>query len=105
MSASSASLPAADSVHWQIITKPSSISVTTTEGFGKPSAGISTDGSMIAFNCENRLCSIDISKATPKISFVSTNENPDEIASTWVVLNRVKYLVAGVNNQLAMLRP
>jgi hypothetical protein len=105
MSASSGSLPFADSVHWQLISKPSSISTATTDGFGKPGAAISTDGSMIAFNCEERLCAIDISKSTPKVFFVSANENPDEISSTWVVVNRVKYLVAGINGQLSMLRP
>ena len=105
MNASSGSLPFADSVHWQLISKPSSISTATTDGFGKPGAAISTDGSMIAFNCEKRLCAIDITKPTPKVFFVSANEDPDEISSTWVVVNRVKYLVAGLNGQLSMLRP
>lgn len=105
MNASSGSLPFAESVHWQLISKPSSISSATTDGFGKPGAAISTDGSMIAFNCEKRLCAIDITKPTPKVFFVSANEDPDEISSTWVVVNRVKYLVAGLNGQLSMLRP
>ena len=60
---------------------------------------------MIAFNCESRLCALDTSKATPKITFVSASENPDGISSTWVLVNRVKYLVAGLNGELSMLRP
>jgi hypothetical protein len=48
---------------------------------------------------------MDITKNPAKISFVSTSENPDGISSTWVIVNRVKYLVAGVNGQLSMLRP
>jgi hypothetical protein len=105
MSASSSTLPLADNVRWQLVSKPSPVATATTYGYGKPSARISTDGSMIAFNCEGRLCSIDISKATPKVGFVLASEDPDEISSTWVVVNRVKYLVAGINGQLAMLRP
>ncbi|MEY4972998.1 MAG: hypothetical protein RL399_955, partial [Actinomycetota bacterium] len=64
-----------------------------------------TDGSLIAFNCEKRLCVADVSKSTPKLSYVAPSENPDGMSSTWVVVNRVKYLVAGVNGQLSMLRP
>jgi hypothetical protein len=75
-----------------------------TEGFGKPGKFLATDGSMIAFNCEKRLCALDTSKSQAKISFVAASENPDGISSTWVVVNRVKYLVAGINGQLSMLR-
>jgi hypothetical protein len=77
----------------------------TAEGFGKPSKYLSTDGTMIAFNCEKRLCAIDTSKSAGKISYVAASENPDGINSTWVVVNRLKYLVAGINGQLSMLRP
>ena len=105
MSATSITLPLADNIRWQVVSKASSVATATTSGYGKPSAGISTDGSMIAFNCEGRLCSIDITRETPKVGFVLASEDPDEISSTWVVVNRVKYLVAGINGQLAMLRP
>lgn len=105
MTATSTTLPLADNIRWQILSTPSSVATATTYGYGKPSAWISTDGSMIAFNCENRLCSVDITKETPKVGFVLASEDPDEISSTWVVVNRVKYLVAGINGHLAMLRP
>jgi hypothetical protein len=98
-------LPNASLVRWSYIqTNPTQTNISP-EGFGKPSKFLSTDGTMIAFNCEKRLCAVDTSKSSPKISFIGASENPDGISSTWVVVNRVKYLVAGVNGQLSMLRP
>jgi hypothetical protein len=105
LSAATTSLPSANRVRWSYISQAITQESATVEGFGKPSKFLSTDGSMIAFNCEKRLCALDTSKAQPKISFIATSENPDGISSTWVVVNRVKYLVAGINGQLSMLRP
>ena len=105
MNSSPATMPNAAVVRWSYIQPNPTLTNVTTEGFGKPSKYLSTDGSMIAFNCEARLCAVDTSKSVPKISFIGANENPDGIDSTWVIVNRVKYLVAGVNGQLSMLRP
>lgn len=98
-------LPNANKIRWSYIGDTASTGSLTTENFGKPSRYLSTDSTMIAFNCELRLCAADISKGVGKVSFVAGSENPDGISSTWVVVNRMKYLVAGVNGQLSMLRP
>jgi len=105
LSSTSATLPNANRIRWSYISKEITQESATTEGFGKPGKFLATDGSMIAFNCEKRLCALDRSKPQPKISFIAGSENPDGISSTWVVVNRVKYLVAGINGQLSMLRP
>ncbi|CAN2225242.1 Fibronectin type III [Candidatus Nanopelagicaceae bacterium] len=105
LSSAPTSLPNANKIRWSYITASPTQESATTEGFGKPAKYLATDGSMIAFNCEKRLCALDTSKSPTKVSFVSASENPDGISSTWVSVNRVKYLVAGVNGQLSMLRP
>lgn len=105
LSSSSASMPYPSSIRWSYISGNIFPNGVTTENFGKPGKFLSTDGAMIAFNCEGRLCAIDTTKIAPKISYLAKSENPDGISSTWVVVNRVKYLVAGINNQLSMLRP
>ena len=105
LSATTTSIPNANKVRWSYIQKVVAEDGVTTENFGKPSRYLATDGTLIAFNCERRLCAVDTSKTVPKISYIATSENPDGISSTWVVVNRVKYLVAGINGQLSMLRP
>jgi hypothetical protein len=103
--APSNTLPNASQIRWSNIQATPTLTNAITDGFGKPSKYLSTDGSMIAFNCEKRLCVLDTSKANPKISYVAASQNPDGMSSTWVSVNRVKYLVAGINGQLSMLRP
>lgn len=98
-------LPNANRIRWSYISSTPTQESVTSENFGKPGKYLSTDGTMIAFNCEKRICAVDTSKTSPKISFVATSNNPDGISSTWVVVNRVKYLLAGINGQLSMLRP
>ena len=98
-------LPNANRIRWSYISSTPTQESVTSENFGKPGKYLSTDGAMIAFNCEKRICAVDTSKTSPKISFVATSNNPDGISSTWVVVNRVKYLLAGINGQLSMLRP
>ncbi len=105
LSALPTTLPKANKIHWSYIGKSPQIESSATEMFGRPAKYLATNGSLIAFNCENRLCAIDTSRTVPKISFIAASENPDGISSTWVIVNRVKYLVASIGGQLSMLRP
>jgi hypothetical protein len=68
---------------------------------GAPGKYLNTDGASIAYNCFQRLCVLDSVRAIPTIKLVSSEQNPDGIDSAWVVIDRVKYLVAGVKGQLS----
>ncbi len=108
LAASRSSLPKADQIHWAKITSLTSISKITTENFGTPAAAISTDGQYIAFNCEDRLCVLDTSKKSSgqgAIRLARSAQASEVTQSTWVTVNKNKYLVTSVNNQLSLLRP
>lgn len=105
LSGDSLSLPKAKTVKWLALNQGSVVTAVNPDALGTPSRYLSTDSSKIAFTCENRLCAIDKSKPAIKRVFVAPYENPDGIDSTWVTVNRVKYLVAGIYGQLVMLRP
>ena len=105
LGATGGTIPNASTVRWSYIQPNATATTNSVDGFGKPAKYLATDGTMIAFNCEQRLCALDTSKGAAKISLVSGSENPDGISSTWVVVNRQRYLVAGANGQLSMLRP
>ena len=76
----------------------------TTELYGAPGKFLNTDGSLIAFNCQQRLCVLDSVRAVSTIKLVTSEQNPDGISSAWVTVDRVKYLIAGVKGQLSMFR-
>ncbi len=108
LAASISSLPKADQIHWAKITSLTSISKITTENFGTPAAEISTDGQYIAFNCADRLCVLDTSKKSSgqgAIRLARSAQASEVTQSTWVTVNKSKYLVTSVNNQLSLLRP
>lgn len=101
----SLSLPAAKTVRWLALNRSTGVISVNPDGLGTPSRYLSTDTSQIAFTCEKRLCAIDRGKPIPNRIFISPYENPDGIDSTWVTVNRARYLVAGIYGQLVMLRP
>jgi len=102
---SPATAPNPNRIRWSPIQNPAAQTVATSELYGAPGKYLNTDGSFIAYNCLQRLCAIDSARAIPTIKLISTEQNPDGIDSAWVVLDRVRYLVAGYKGQLSMFRP
>ena len=102
---SPATAPTPNRIRWSPIQNPPAQTVATSELYGAPGKYLNTDGSYIAYNCFQRLCAIDSARAIPTIKLISTEQNPDGIDSAWVVLDRVRYLVAGYKGQLSMFRP
>ena len=105
MIASPATMPSPNRIRWSKLASTPEQNVVTPENFGAPSKFLNTDGNATAFNCAQRLCVLDHSKSTPTIKLVSTEENSAGISSAWVVVNGVRYLVAGYKGQLSMFRP
>jgi hypothetical protein len=93
----------AEQIRWAYLDAPTVFTTLPPTNYGTPSKFLSSDGTTTAFNCQERLCAIDISKKT--ISLVSKEQSSDGIDSTWIVLNKVRNLIAGVGNQLISLRP
>jgi hypothetical protein len=73
-----------------------------TNGYGTPSKFLSSNGSTTIFNCQQRLCALDIS--TNALSMVAEEQNVDGFDSAWIVLNKVRYLISGIDGKLLSLR-
>ena len=99
---STLTLPKAEQIRWAYLAAPSVIKTLPTTGYGTPSKYLSSNGSTTVFNCEERLCAVDLSAQT--LSLVSKEQSVDGVDSAWIVLNKVRYLVAGIGNQLVSLR-
>jgi hypothetical protein len=96
-------LPRPEGLRWSYITPTLAKTSLVPNGFGTPSRYLSTDGSTTIFNCQAQLCALDIK--TRKVSLVSSEQNLDGTVSGWIVLDKVRYLVAGVGGKLLALRP
>ena len=107
LTSAASTLPKANQIRWSLVDASGTISSSATMGFGTPAAGMITDGKSIIFNCENRLCSMDVnakSGSQNAINLVSNFSSGDPINSAWVVIKNIRYLAAGINGKLTLLR-
>ena len=102
LTASTLTLPKADQIRWAYLAAPKVIKTLSTNGYGTPSKYLSSNGSTTILNCQNRLCALDISTQT--LSLVTKEQNVDGFDSAWIVLNKTRYLVVGVDNKLVSMR-
>jgi hypothetical protein len=68
---------------------------------------LSSDSKTLLFNCLGRLCAIDyakFSKGQSAIALASSWQSTEPIASAWIVLNKVRYAVAGINGKVVLLK-
>ena len=108
IAASTATAPKPNQIRWTLISDPTQISKLTTENFGTPSEFLATDGRIIIFNCQERLCALDTSKkelGQSAIRLVSSTQGSEPTQSAWVTVDRVKYLLATISGKLALLKP
>ena len=102
------SLPKPNQIRWAMLNSSMEITSITTESFGTPSAYLSINGKTIVFNCQERLCALDTGRASAgqsAISLIRNGQNLDPSQSAWVSINKVRFLLASVNNKLALLKP
>jgi hypothetical protein len=102
LTSSTLTLPKAEQIRWAYLAAPKVVKTLPTTGYGTPSKFLSSNGSTTIFNCEERLCAIDLSAQT--LSLVAKEQSVDGVDSAWIVLNSARYLVAGIGNQLVSLR-
>ena len=102
------SLPKPNQIRWAMLNSSMEITSITTESFGSPGAYLSINGKTIVFNCQERLCALDTGRASvgqSAISLIRNGQNVDPSQSAWVSINKVRFLLASVNNKLALLKP
>ena len=99
---SALTIPKAEKIRWTYLAAPNDVKTLATNGFGTPSKFLSSNGSTTVFNCQERLCALDIS--TNALSLVAKEQNVDGFDSAWIVLNKVRYLISGVDGKLVSLR-
>jgi hypothetical protein len=102
LTSSTLTLPKADQIRWAYLAAPKVIKTLPMTGYGTPSQFLSSNGSTTIVNCQERLCAVDIS--TEAISLVTKEQSADGLDSAWIVLNKARYLVAGIGNKLVSLR-
>jgi hypothetical protein len=102
LTSSGLTIPKAEKIRWTYLAEPNDVKTLATNGFGTPSKFLSSNGSTTVINCQERLCALDIS--TNALSLVAKEQNVDGFDSAWIVLNKVRYLISGIDGKLVSLR-
>ena len=106
-SATALSMPDPTLVRTLNLNTASRVSITSTSNYGTPNELMSSDSKTLLFNCLGRLCAIDYAKFSKRqsaISLASSWQSTEPIASAWIVLNKVRYAVAGINGKVVLLK-
>jgi hypothetical protein len=106
-SATALSMPDPTMLRTLNLNTASGVVTTSTSNFGTPNELFSSDSKTLLFNCLARLCAIDyakFSKGQSAISLASSWQSTEPIASAWIVLNKVRYAVAGINGKVVLLK-
>ena len=106
-SATALSMPDPTLVRTLNLSTASGVSITSTSNYGTPNELTSSDSKTLVFNCLGRLCAIDyakFSKGQSAIALASSWQSAEPIASAWIVLNKVRYAVAGINGKVVLLK-
>jgi len=102
LTSSTLTIPNAEKIRWVYLAEPNDLKTLPTTGYGPPSKFLSSNGTTTIFNCQERLCALNISTET--LSLVAKEQNVDGLDSAWIVLNKVRYLISGINNKLVSMR-
>ncbi len=106
-SATTLSMPDPTMLRTLNLNTSSGVSVISTSNYGTPNELMSSDSKTLMFNCLGRLCAVDyakFSKGQSAISLVSSWQSTEPTASAWIVLNKTRYAVAGINGKLVLLK-
>ena len=106
-SATALSMPDPTLVRTLNLNTASGVSITSTSNYGTPNELTSSDSKTLVFNCLGRLCAINyakFSKGQSAIALASSWQSAEPIASAWIVLNKVRYAVAGINGKVVLLK-
>jgi hypothetical protein len=100
-SASSATVP--NLIKSTFVGNPKKITTATTDGFGTPGASITLENGELVFNCESRLCSMNLAQANNTIRLVSSIQTKEPGRGFFVVINKKRFLLASIDRRIAFL--
>jgi len=102
MVAEALTIPHPDQLRWVDFTHSGSVNSSSTDIYGTPSAPLASDGEKFLFNCQSRLCAFNTSDET--VSLVTTRDISSSLGASWVVVNKVRYALVGVDGKLVLLK-
>jgi hypothetical protein len=103
IAANASSTPVPNQIRSTFVGNTEKISTANTEGFGTPGASITLENGELIFNCELRLCSMNLTKANNPIRLVSSTQTKEPGRGVFVTVDKKRFLLAAIDRRIAFL--
>jgi hypothetical protein len=103
IAANSSSAPAPNQIRSTFVGDTKKITTANTDGFGTPGASITLDNGQLIFNCELRLCSMDLTKANNPIRLVTSTQTKEPGLGVFVTVEKKRFLLAAIDRRIAFI--
>jgi hypothetical protein len=103
IAASASSAPVPNQVRSTFVGNTAKVATAMTDGFGTPGASISLENGELIFNCELRLCSMNLAQANNPIRLVSTIQTKEPGRGVFLTIDKKRLLLASIDRRIAFL--
>jgi hypothetical protein len=103
IAASADSAPAPNQIRSTFVGNTKRIITATTDGFGTPGAYLTLQNGELIFNCELRLCSMDLTQADNPIRLASSIQTKELGRGIFITVDKKRFLVASIDRRIAFL--
>jgi hypothetical protein len=97
------SAPVPNQIRSSFVGKTKEIASATIEGFGTPGAYLTLDNGELIFNCESRLCSMNLALPNNPIRLVSATQTAEPGHGVFVIIDKKKFLLAALDRRIAFI--
>jgi hypothetical protein len=103
IAASASSAPAPNQIRSTVVGNTTKINTAMTDGFGTPGASITLENGELIFNCELRLCSMNLNQANNPIRLISSIQTKEPGRGVFVTVDKKRFLLASIDRRIAFL--
>ena len=103
IAANASSAPVPNQIRSTFVGDTKKITTANTDGFGTPGASISLDNGQLIFNCELRLCSMDLTKVNNPIRLVTSTQTKELGRGVFVTVEKKRFLLAAIDRRIAFI--
>ena len=97
------SAPVPNQIRSTFVGKTKEIATANTDGYGTPGARISLVNGELIFNCEMRLCSMNLTQPNNPIRLVTSQQTTEPGHGIFVTVDKKRFLLAALDRRIAFI--
>ena len=103
IAASASSVPVPNQIRSTFVGKTNDIATAITEGFGTPGAQITLENGELIFNCELRICSMNLTQPNNPIRLVTSTQTTEPGHGVWVTIDKKRFLLTAIDRKISFI--